>query len=291
MPQVNKLITHSGVFHADEVFATALIRRFHWDLQIVRTRDPKVLSAALEEPTTIMVDVGQVYDPERLAFDHHQREGAPEPRENGVPFSSFGLVWKWIKGQYPGINDRVWEIVDSTLVQAVDAVDCGYGIRGQNSFSVSQVISSWNGTAKDENFVFMNAVDMAGQILYNVIQNAIKKDQLDSTLTRAIESSYVDSRALIFDQFVPGWQNRVIAETNALYVVFQDVSGEWRIQGVPIKPGSFEVRKPLPEAWVDGHHLEDFVFCHKSRFIAGAKSQQSIMLMLDEALKINVATP
>lgn len=291
MPQITKLITHSGVFHADEVFATALIRRFHWDLQIVRTRDPKVLSAALEETTTIMVDVGQVYDPERLAFDHHQREGAPEPRENGVPYSSFGLVWKWIKGQYQGINDRMWEIVDSTLVQAVDAVDCGYGVRGQNSYSVSQAVSSFNDSRDSEAESFAAAVDFAGEILYNVIKGANKKDQLEATLTKVIENPYDKGQSLIFDQFVPGWQNRVIAETNALYVVFQDVSGEWRIQGVPIKPGSFEVRKPLPEAWVDGHHLEDFVFCHKSRFIAGAKSQQSIMLMLDEALKINVATP
>lgn len=288
MTQINKLITHSGIFHADEVFATALIKQFYCDLQIIRTRNPKVLSAALEEPTTIIVDVGQVYDQELLAFDHHQKN-APLPRTNNVPYSSFGLVWDWIKYQHSGINDQVWEIIDSTLVQAVDAVDCGYGIRGKNTYSISQAISSFNDSRSTESESFTAAVNFASEILYNVIKGAIKKNQLESVLTKAIENPSFNGQVLIFNQFVPGWQNRVIAETDALYIVFQDVSGEWRIQGVPDKPGSFTVKKPLPNPWIDGHHLKDFVFCHKERFIAGAKSRQSIMLMLDEALQSDVA--
>ena len=38
----------------------------------------------------IVIDVGGQYDPDAGRFDHHQRGGAGE-RENGIPYSSFGL--------------------------------------------------------------------------------------------------------------------------------------------------------------------------------------------------------
>ncbi len=38
--------THNGNFHADEVFAIAILKKIHSDLKIVRTRDPKLLEKA-----------------------------------------------------------------------------------------------------------------------------------------------------------------------------------------------------------------------------------------------------
>ena len=50
---MTRAATHSGGFHADDVFALAVLRIVHPDLEIVRTRDPEVLAAA-----DYRVDVG-----------------------------------------------------------------------------------------------------------------------------------------------------------------------------------------------------------------------------------------
>ena len=59
---------HSGPFHADEVFACALLLwtdRYH-SPTIIRTRNAEIIGQA-----ELAADVGGDYDPERLRFDHH----------------------------------------------------------------------------------------------------------------------------------------------------------------------------------------------------------------------------
>ena len=82
------VVTHNGNFHADDVFSIAVLKHVLPTFKLVRTRDK-----ALIESADYVIDVGGEYDPETNRFDHHQRGGAGE-RENGIPFSSFGLVWK-----------------------------------------------------------------------------------------------------------------------------------------------------------------------------------------------------
>ena len=69
--------THAGKFHADDVFATALLQILRPDIKITR---------GFVVPDDFD---GIVYDVGYGMFDHHQ-----EPREyraNGVPYAAFGL--------------------------------------------------------------------------------------------------------------------------------------------------------------------------------------------------------
>jgi uncharacterized UPF0160 family protein len=87
-----RIVTHDGNFHADDVFACATLslwaKKQGYDCVITRTREAHIVAKA-----DIVVDVGMEYDPQRGRFDHHQRGGAGT-HENGVPYASFGLVWK-----------------------------------------------------------------------------------------------------------------------------------------------------------------------------------------------------
>ncbi|HMA77996.1 MAG TPA: MYG1 family protein, partial [Candidatus Paceibacterota bacterium] len=85
------IITHSGSFHPDDVFAVAALRLAHkeQDVNVIRTRDESVIAVG-----EWVVDVGGVHDPAAQRFDHHQ-PGAPV-RENGIPYAAFGLVWQHI---------------------------------------------------------------------------------------------------------------------------------------------------------------------------------------------------
>ena len=73
-------LTHAGKFHADDVFSSALLKLFRPDIVIRR-------SFTIPESFD-----GLVYDIGGGEFDHHQK-GAPV-RENGVPYASFGLLWR-----------------------------------------------------------------------------------------------------------------------------------------------------------------------------------------------------
>src|SRR5690348_4673081 len=86
-----KIVTHSGNFHTDDIFAVAtlflLLEKDH-TLLVTRSRDMETIAAA-----DYVVDVGGEYDPAQNRFDHHQINGGGQ-RDNGIPYASFGLVWK-----------------------------------------------------------------------------------------------------------------------------------------------------------------------------------------------------
>ena len=66
---MKKLVTHNANFHADDIFATATLDLvFKSDIEVIRSRDPNII-----ESGDIVYDVGQIYDPERNRFDHHQK--------------------------------------------------------------------------------------------------------------------------------------------------------------------------------------------------------------------------
>lgn len=89
---IKRIGTHNGTFHCDEALACFLLRQTEQfrSAQIVRTRDLEVL-----EQLDCVVDVGGVYDADRLRFDHHQR-GFFETFSDTTKtkLSSAGLVYK-----------------------------------------------------------------------------------------------------------------------------------------------------------------------------------------------------
>jgi len=98
-----------------------LLKLIFPDLEIVRSRDEKVYKNA-----DIIVDVGGVYDPENLIFDHHQRSFSLK-RKSGIPYASFGLVWKQYGESLCG-SSKTAEYIGSVIVQAIDADDNGIDI-------------------------------------------------------------------------------------------------------------------------------------------------------------------
>jgi uncharacterized UPF0160 family protein len=73
----------------------------------------------------------------------------------------------------------------------------------------------------------------------------------------------------------------------AIYAVYPDDGGSWRVQAVPVSSDSFESRKALPDAWRGlrddtlsaASGIEGCVFVHASGFIGGMRS--SIMHDVD----------
>lgn len=121
------LVTHSGGFHADELLSSVILTRLFPQARIVRSRAPEWITPAEDR---IIYDVGGAYDADARIFDHHQR-GAPL-REDGQPYSSFGLIWKHFGRDYLaafGVPKAHIETVhasfDVSFVLPIDLVDNG----------------------------------------------------------------------------------------------------------------------------------------------------------------------
>jgi len=277
------IATHNGNFHADDVFSVAALKCIYPSFQLIRTRDLELIGKA-----DIVLDVGGEYDPDAGRFDHHQRGGAGE-RENGIPYSSFGLIWKKYGLEICQGNQDVANSVDSGLVSTIDAVDCGHVEGVSKGISLSHTISVFNPTWQEESHFdtcFDEAVTFASRVLARFIAASNGGISAKEIVAKAVENAE-DPRVIVLKQYTP-WKTTVHRLSDkALFVVYPSGSGPWRIQTVPVELGSFEDRKSLPKPWAglsdqalkDVTGLDDAMFCHNGLFIAGAGSFESIMKM------------
>ena len=290
--------THSGSFHADDVLAAATLRLANPSLPILRTRDQEQLNAA-----DIVFDVGRVFDPATCRFDHHQLE-YKEVRDNGIPYSSFGLIWRELGAQLCESAAAAARI-DRWLVQGVDAMDCGITLSRETLpvtlMSISTVIGGFNPgwqdvtSAETRNEAFERAVSLAIAVLQNTIRDANGFEKARAAVAQGVLLEA--GRLLVLEQDVP-WKEAVLGSPEyerVLYVISPDAQGRWHVSTVPDHAGSFGNRKPLPSAWagLDGEELDAVigmkgcVFCHRGRFVAGHKTKDGAM----EMARLAIAQP
>ncbi len=288
-----KVVTHDGVFHADEVMACAILKTFSKATHVIeRSRDQSVITSA-----DIVVDVGGVYDPINGRFDHHQKGGAGT-RENGVPFSSCGLIWKhfaqqgWWKYRVPqALWCKIMDTVDRELVQVIDAVDCG--VEGFDK-GISQAIVGFNPTWMDEtpaaDAAFHDAVAFASAILKNAVASATALVMAEEEVKKAIANA--EDGIIVMEKFAP-WQQYVTPDTGITLVVFPAIPSGWRVQTVAKELGKFGAIKDLPAEWAGLRDAElaeisgvpDAIFCHNGRFICGARTREGALAMARKAME------
>lgn len=287
MKKFNTIGTHHGVFHADEVFAVAILRQIQPEAKVVRTRNSELLQ---ECDIVVDVDGGK--------YDHHTND--KEFRDNGIPFASAGLIWRHFGPEI--VDQDIVIALDEKLVQGIDALDNGYQLECSNELqTVSNLVSSFNPTwdsKEDENEAFEKAVAFATTVLENAIRSEASRQAAKSVVKEALENR-TQKEVIVLGQFCPWTEHLLNLDTEEVqFVVFPDVrSGEHRIQVVPQEIGSFAARKSLPESWGGkrGEELgeeigiSDAVFCHPGRFIAGAVSFDSISKMAQIALGKTIA--
>ncbi|MFT5887525.1 MAG: uncharacterized UPF0160 family protein [Zhongshania sp.] len=283
------IATHNGNFHADDVFSVAALKSLYPSCKLIRTRNLEIIGKA-----DIVLDVGGEYDPDAGRFDHHQRGGAGE-RDNGIPYSSFGLIWQKYGLEICQGKQEVANSVDAGLVSTIDAIDCGHVEGVSKGISLSQTISMFNPTWQEDgdfDSCFDEAVKFASRVLTRFIASANGGISAKEIVAKAIADAE-DPRVIVLEKYTP-WKRTVHAlSEEALFIIFPSPSGQWRIQAVAVEPGSFEDRKSLPKAWaglsddalkaVTG--IDDAMFCHNGLFIAGAESFKSVMKMASIALQ------
>ncbi len=293
-----RVVTHSGTFHADDVFASVVLRAALGDFDFIRTRDKAQIASA-----DIVFDVGGIYDPAKRRYDHHMRD-LPR-REDGTPYSSVGLIWRdygrdALLHFVPGIGtetlNTVWQDIDTGLILAIDQAD--NGVSPTSHGHLSALIEAFNPTwhnAQTYDDAFQEAAAFAHGILQRACCQAHAEAQAMAFVLAAARHA-PDPRLIVLDRKLP-WEKAVFdgGLNELLFVIYpNEDSTAWYCRTVPPEPNSFGQRLSLPEAWrglqeeafSKAAGVTDGVFCHPSGFICGARSQASTIRLAEQAIAL-----
>lgn len=293
------VVTHNGLFHADEGFGVAFLSLLLGsEMRVVRTRNPQVI-----EDAYVALDVGGVYDNAKLRYDHHQRDFTEVHEDTSVKLAACGLIWRHfgtclITKLHPELDieqiQSLWQTVDETICRPVDMQD-----NGQNTFkvegaeaqalTVSMMVSSFNqqdiySPAQDE--AFMRVVEILKEYVLNFLRAGANKLQLLKEAEEAVRAQ-LGSKVLVLDKFLP--YREAVLKANAeeggqFDLVAYPAKGQWNIQTVPVDdtPENFySQRISLPErlwgltgpdASKESLGGSALVFCHKTGFLAAVKA-------------------
>ena len=317
------LFTHNGLFHADDVFAAAMLSLLADHVNIRRGGDEDVPE---DKDKWIIFDIGGG------ELDHH----TPECREiNGthpgtnIPYAACGLVWRKYyreileeEGCPEKYMESVYSRIEKSLVLGIDASDNGFDpaadamtampnitddqkheivSEANIPFTITQVIKDFNPTWESDrnpDEAFMDAMSFAKDVFLNRLDSVI--DSMDSRDYILQHIDYSAGHVMFLEHFAP-WQGVVTSQSRSnpkakdlWYVISPALRGGWNIQCVLDDPDNrTSYRHPLPEEWygLRGEDLQkvsgvkDAKFCHPSGFLAGADSEEGAAAMADLAIR------
>lgn len=321
------VVTHSGAFHSDELMAVALLCRFYFHRPLravdwpgetirrvaqgkesmtlepvllpdgvedrrqanclVRTRDARTLAAAKANPEVFVLDVGGEFDPGLLNFDHHQAsmdQGWPD----GTPFSSAGLVWRWLRGSGKldaSLPGEAMDELERDLIIPLDAHD-----NGSKEFPAAAVCESYNRNLVEPDAgmeQFRKALGFIEQLLDNAIYRAVSRLESRRAIERAWRAS-PDPRYAILE--------KPVSHPDGTGLLSEVSGGQGLILGIPGRAGRynlistrgegrFSVACPLPLDWrgrmdfeapLDDGKVARVAFAHKTGFMCVIEGDQDL---------------
>ena len=256
--------THSGKFHADDVFSSALLLYLNPEITILRG------NKVPEDFDGIIFDIG------RGRYDHHQKDS--RIRENGIPYAAFGLLWEELGTEILG--EELAAKFDEAFVQPLDNND-NTGEKNELASLIGSFNPSWDEDGGTDE-AFFRAVSVAGMILENKFERFRGNERADKRVEEIYahheqavhdrEKHRDDARILILPEFVP-CQKR-LSETEIAFVIFPSNRGGYCIQPQK-KEYSLNYKCSFPSEWLglENEELQKETglvsagFCHKGGFL------------------------
>lgn len=256
----NKGFTHGGTFHSDDVFSTALLKILNPDIEIQR---------GFEIPENFD---GIVYDIGLGKFDHHQLDN--EVRKNGVPYASFGKLWK----EYGTMlfTENQCNLFDIGFIQSLDNSD-NTGEKDSLSTVISNMNPAWDDVRTTEE-CFEEAVQFATYILNVQFDKIRAKERANAEVAQKIKE--MKDGILILDKHMP-YQEQAIKNKNVKFAIYPSNRGGYNIQVVPKTFHTQEGRVPFPNEWLGASkeildsYVKGMYFCHKANFLASADTLEN----------------
>ena len=287
-------ITHSGKFHADDVFSTAFLDLYLNGVRVFRTNT--VTKEDFKENVYI-------YDLGLGEFDHHQPDA--KVRDNGIMYCSFGLLWEKYGKAYL-IRENIEDVEDifnefvKDLVEAIDADDNGMFPKIEANYKVktlSTVIDIFNvgyNSGDDSNNQFLKAATFAKEIIVEELKTIIGKHKAYKKVENIINNN-IDNNILILDEYLPynDALQQLDQDKKIYFVIYPSDRGGYAIKGVAKSINDKTLRIPFPKEWagLTDKDLEEVcgvtgaTFCHNKCFISSAATLEAAKEMANIAIK------
>ena len=292
---INHLVTHSGGFHADELLSSVILTRLFPNAQLVRSRDKAWITPDTDR---IIYDVGGQFDAAAQIFDHHQR---PNPlREDGQPYSSFGLIWAHYGRDYLTAMDVPHQDVDTvhasfdrSFVLPIDLLDNGTVNASEAGpfvgLTLPVLLESLKPPFDDhtkgaDDRAFLDALSIARALVEAQVHRRAAKLRAEAMVLAAIEQA-AEGRILELPMGMPFRAGVEKAGADHLLFVVHPRGDDWTLTTIRTGDDTFEARADLPAAWAGltdaaleaASGVKGAKFCHNGRFIAVADSRDAIL--------------
>lgn len=284
-----KILTHDQKFHADEVFAIAILKKIYSNVEIVRSRQIDKVGEV-----DFIIDMGGEYNFEKKIFDHHQNDFDLK-RNNDIPYSSCGLIQKDYGRQLVN-SDDAFSYIDRNLIQFIDAGDNGITFSNGvvNIYSIGEAINSFNpiwNSSKSEDALFFDALCFAESVLDREIKKANSILEGDDIVRESLSKVKHNEEFVILPK--SGLPKALILQNEDIkFYIHPAGDNNWVSVAVPVEEKSFVRRKYFPKSWAGLRNEEleevsgvrDAVFCHKEIFIVAGKTKESVVALTKKAL-------
>lgn len=152
MTNFKKIITHAGMFHADEVLALATFK-FFTGLNIPIERKFNVTQEELQDKSILILDIGRSLNEEMGNFDHHQStfEDATNLLVLNYFCKDYALIGKLQKHLFKNVSDVDRGIVQdqigsfNSIIRNFNSLENGFELAIDLAFSI---LSAYVETAK-----------------------------------------------------------------------------------------------------------------------------------------------
>lgn len=247
---IEKIITHGGIFHCDEVLAVALLISKFGDIPIVRKYANEISEEEFNNPNILILDVGRRYEPNLGNFDHHQDANL---------MATCGLIL--FQYYEKPIADIMWE----QFIELCSGVDVGIHTGSSVNGTIPHMISGFNRNPNDNHpdstrEYFNNALNFMMTIVENYLSKCreiIKTETLwksmQSIAGGAVKINNVENTPI-------GWEK--LAARDGVYML---ITTDSRMAGnYKIYTFNSDVFK------LDKHPSQKFI--HNNRFVASYSS-------------------
>ncbi len=260
------IVTHGpSVFHVDELMAIALLKYYYLDsadIVISRTRDPKEIALA-----NIAIDVGGIYNPATLNFDHHQFEKS-HPLYG---LSSAGLVVKFLEDSDTKLPPKL-----KRLIKDIDDQDTG--IKRQDEYHLCNIVSAYNkpnvnGKAQEDSFYKVLSLladtihnyDIAFQQYLTQMKEA---DKLISYKTAGVRILYGNKHI----DYIP---THLLVGKADILVAWDNTQRAWTVSTIPLEKDAYGSKYLL-----ESTKASNEIFVHNAGFIGKYKENEPITFKL-----------
>lgn len=284
-----KIGTHNGLHHPDDVIACSILKKIYDNVDIIRSRNFQEL-----DQCSILIDVGNKYQPPKY-FDHHHKNGPR--RDNGVPFSSCGLIWKhygkeFISKILSGVQlsfqdiDEIFTIIDNTVILYVDKVD--NQIITPEKTSICEYVMMLNDNGSIDSFY--KALDVMSNYFEQLIKYEYNKISSKKYILKLSEKAINDGLNYIILEYeldISGLKE----ENNIDFVIYPSSDKKTIIlKCLPYDNNPLIPRFIFEEKWRGlrgeqitqaGSEVDSVIFVHHQGFCGGAKTIEGAIAMIN----------